>query len=271
LDEARLYDIDINFNTLKVYKSKFEYINDGMIARCFGYINKELDLEEVDNILNKYKNEHKVYEIDKNNIKNFSVNLLEKGRLKGLVDNRNYIACLIRGTITENKNFSTVNSEKNEIESKQEEEEVEIRIPAWIFKDEIVFSGAQTARDFAIPYFKDLLKIEIKIPHYNISKIYNDFKSTGEIFGFGFIDRPNPISAGSIFGEMESDDPLVSELDNSDKNFIAMNLRVGDKIIRVSVYSVGSIVIMQKWISMAENYSRLKLVREALKAYEIKV
>lgn len=253
----------------KVYKSRFEHIN--MIARCFGHINKELDLKEVDKILNKYKNEHKDYKIDKNNIKNFSVNLLEKGRLKGLVD-RDYIACLIKGVITVNKNISTVNPEKNEIERKQEENQVPIYIPAWIFKDEIVFSGAQVARDFAIPYFTDLLKIEIKIPHYDISKIYNDFKSkSGQVFGFGFIDRPNAISAGSIFGEMELDDPLVSELDDSDKNFIAINLKVKDKIIRVSVYSVGSMVIMQKWISMAENYSRLKLVREMLKAYEIKV
>ena len=60
------------------------------------------------------------------------------------------------------------------------------------------------------------------------------------------------------------------ELDDSDKNFVSINLSIRNKIIRASVYSIGSIVIMQKWVSMAESYSKLKIVKDALAGYEIR-
>jgi hypothetical protein len=257
------------FNRDKLYKKESQ--KDTMIGRCFGELSRELNLAEVEKILNENKNKTKSYNLEKRDVKEFSVHNLEKGRLKALVE-RKYIACLIKGDILVNKYVSTVNEEANEIERKNKEEKVSISMPFWIFKDEIVFSGAEAARDFVIPYLKELLGIEIIIPHYDIGRIYNDFKTkTGQVFGFGFIERPNSISAGSIFGEMEMDDPLVAELDESDKNFISINLKVKDKIIRASVYSIGSIVIMQKWNNMAETYPKLKIVRDALKAYEIKV
>jgi hypothetical protein len=261
-----------SFWTGKLFKFHYrDSIHDLMIARCFGHVNKELDLREVDKILNEIKNTKKEYEFNKRGIRRFSIKSMEKGRLKALIE-RNYIACLIKGAIIVDKNISVVNEEKNEIERKKEENEIPITLPFWIFKDGIVFSGAQAARDFLIPFLKETLNIEITIPHYEIGKIYADFKtSPGQVFGFGFIERPNAINAGSIFGEMELDDPLVSELDDSNKSFVSINLKISSKIIRVTIYSVGSIVIMQKWASMAETYSKLKTVKQELSGYESKV
>lgn len=245
--------------------------NNTKLCRCFGHINSELNLKEAEKILIKNKNENHNYSVNKSDIKSFSVNSLESGRLTALSE-RKYIACLIRGQLTVNKNISVVNSFKNEIERQRQENIVPISLPFWIFKDEIIFAGAQVARDFTIPFIKDVLKVEVDIPHYDIKRIYADFKAqAGKVFGFGFIDRPNAISAGTIFGEMELDDPLVEELDDSDKNFVSINLSVRNKIIRVSIYSIGSIVIMQRWLNMAESYSKLKIVKDALAGYEIKV
>ena len=242
-----------------------------MIGRCFGHINSELNLKEVEGILIKNKNQNHNYSIDKSDIKSFSINSLEIGKLTALSE-RKYIACLIKGQLTVNKNIPVVNPFKNEIEQKKQESTVPISLPFWIFKDEIIFASAQTARDFTIPFIKEVLKVDVYIPHYDVKRIYKDFKTqTGKVFGFGFIDRPNAISAGAIFGEMELDDPLVEELDDSDKNFVSINLTIRDKVIRASVYSIGSIVIMQKWLNMAESYSKLKIVKDALTGYEIRV
>ena len=257
-------------NIAKLFKYKVGSMNDVMIGRCFGHIDSELDLKEVEKILIKNKTQNHNYPIDKSDIKSFSVNSLESGKLTALSE-RKYIACLIKGQLTANKNMSVVNPFKNEIEWKKQENIVPVSLPFWIFKDEIIFAGAQVARDFTIPFIKDVLKIEVDIPHYDIKRIYADFKAqAGKVFGFGFIDRPNAISAGTIFGEMELDDPLVEELDDSDKNFVSINLSIRNKIIRASVYSIGSIVIMQKWVSMAESYSKLKIVKDALAGYEIR-
>ncbi|MGC8622304.1 MAG: hypothetical protein ACP5U0_10355 [Caldisphaera sp.] len=246
-------------------------IGNFMIARCFGHINKDLNLKEVERILNDIKTVNKEYKINKKGIELFSVKSVEKGRLKALIE-RDHLACLVKGIIKVNRNTQIINEEKNEIERKKEINEIQIILPFWIFKDGIVFSGAQAARDFLIPFLEDILNIKITIPYYDIGKIYTDLRdSPGRVFGFGFIERPNAINAGSIFGEMELDDPLVSELDDSNKSFVSINLKIKDSVIRITVYAVGSIVIMQKWLNMAETYSKLKIVKQELSKYETSV
>jgi hypothetical protein len=262
---------DFLHNLKAFYTSLFKLnqgrINDIMIGRCFGHLSKPLNLKEADAILKKA--ELKEYHINKRDFKSFRIQAVEKGRLKGLVE-REFITCLIKVELTVNKYIPTIDVERDEIVSKSEEVAIKLSIPAWIFKDEIIFSKAELARDVAVPYLSEILQVKIAIPHYDIKRIYNDYKQeAGKIFGFGFMDRPNSIKSGTIFGEMESDDPLVAELDGEDKSFVAINLKIKESLVRASIYSIGSIVIMQKWLKMAESYPKLRIIRDMLKQYEV--
>ena len=240
-----------------------------MIGRCFGHLSKELNLREADELLKKARGKEFSVDVDKRYIKKFTIKSLEKGRLRALTD-REFISCLLKVELVVNKLLPAIDEEKDEIVQKTQQDTFALSIPAWIFKDEIIFSKAEMAREIAVPYLKRILGIDITIPAYNIGKIYEDYKSeAGKIFGFGFIDRPNSIGKGAIFGEMDVDDPLVAELDESDKNFVAVNLKVGNQIVRASIYSIGSIVIMQSWLKMAENYTKLKAIRKVLEKYEV--
>ena len=261
--------IPLLLGKLKVFRFAHTGINESMIGRCFGHLSKELNLRDVDALLKAAKDKEFTVDVDKRYIKKFTIKRLEKGRLKALVD-RNFISCLLRVELVVNKLLPTIDEERDEIVQKTQEDTFTLSIPAWIFKDEIIFSKAELAREIAVPYLKNILGIDITIPAYDIGKIYDDYKvETGKIFGFGFIDRPNSIGKGSIFGEMDIDDPLVAELDESDKNFVAINLKIGTQIVRASIYSIGSIVIMQSWMKMAESYTKLNAIKGMLAKYEV--
>ena len=234
-----------------------------MIGRCFGKIKKENytlkdAISKIRETSTYFSNEDKTI-----NIKEISF-----GNLKVLKE-RDYLSVLTKVDVKYKKNVPALDKEYNEIYTEKGDFEEHLFLPFWIFKDEIVFSSAQQSRDYIIPFLNKALTQDIKIPMYDVKKIYDDFEPQNRVWGFGFMKRPEAVSAGQVFGEITATDPLVQQLENSSKNFCAINLQITNIEVKVAIYSVGTIVIHKNWSKMTTYRDKLKEVQDTLKPYEI--
>lgn len=190
------------------------------------------------------------------------------GALQGTLREREFLAVLTQVNASVKRYVQSLDPQVNEITSKQEDVSEIVRLPFWIFKDSIVFAKADPSRDFLLPFIQDKLGIQVKIPKYNVQRLFEDKKDYGAIWGFGFNDRPGAISAGALYGEMDQADAMIQEVDGVDKNFVSMTFDVGGEHVKASIYKVGSIVIYKGWNKMAATHQKLKVIKTQLADYE---
>lgn len=83
------------------------------------------------------------------------------------------------------------------------------------------------------------------------------------------MDRPEAIGSGSVYGDIDMTDPLIQELDDSEKNFVCLKLNIKGEETSINVYKSGTVVVRKNWYEMASHISSLKEIRDYLKKYEI--
>jgi hypothetical protein len=238
-----------------------------MIGRSFGHVGSEINLNDFSRILR----EGGSYEWTRDGRvkQRFRIEAIDQGAFAGpeVMQEREFITCLaqIRTEIEKGRPF--LDRRGNEVRIEKEVIPITDRLPFWVFSNEIIFTSARTARQFLLPYFNDELKLNVSIHGYDVEKIYNEKKQIA--CGFGFMNRPESIGSGAIYGDIDLTDPLVQELDDSEKNFVCLTLMVDHEPTSFNVYKSGTVVIKKNWFEMAPNVNNLRRIRAFLEPYEI--
>lgn len=234
-----------------------------MVGRSFGYIVSEnYELRES---VSKMRDSKKEFMLG---VKQVSLTDIAFGNLRALKE-REYLSVLTHFVVKYKKNLPILYKEFNEISTEKGDYEEKFWLPFWLFKDRIIFSSAQQSRDYLVPFLNDALNQDIRIPQYNVQQIYDDFEPQDRVWGFGFMKRPDAISSGQLYGEVAAADPLVQQLENSSKNFCAINLPLHDIELKIAVYSVGTIVVHKNWAKMNTYKDKFKEIQKKLETYEV--
>jgi hypothetical protein len=238
-----------------------------MIGRSLGIVGSDINLDDFSRVLRaggtyEWTHDGKVKQ-------KFRIEAIDQGVFSGpeVIQNREFITCLAEIRIEIEKGRPVLDRRLNEVKIVKETIPMTDRVPFWVFSNEIIFTSAKTARQFLLPYLNDELKLNVSIHGYDVKKIYEDKKSIA--CGFGFMNRPESIGSGAIYGDIDLTDPLVQELDDSEKNFVCLTIPVDHEPISFNVYRSGTIVIKKSWFEMAPNVNNLRRIWSSLRPYEI--
>lgn len=238
------------------------------MGRSFGRVSDNIDLSLFSSRIKEINRYHGYIAMKEN--RPFDIQVIDQGIFSGasVLAEREYIACLATVKLYVEKRSPVLDRDKNEIDVEKAMIEVVEKLPFWVQRDSVIFSRSTDARHFLIPYLQERIRTEINIPHYNVKRIYEDYKPGGRVCGFGFLDRPDAISSGSVYGDIDPTDPLITELDSTEKNFVCLRLNICGDEVSINVYRNGTIVIKKNWYEMGSYLPCLRKVTEFLRGYE---
>lgn len=240
-----------------------------MIGRSFADTGGRTDPKEFSGVLAKgggFK-----WKLQGRNETSYTVDAFLQGTFTGpeVIADRTYLSCLAIITIEGLKNQANLDVPMNEVKIERLPYSYENRLPFWVTKDYMMFTSASAARQYLLPFMKNVAGLDLSIPEYDVKSIYEDYKQSGQVGGFGFMDRPDAIGSGSVYGDIDMTDPLIVELDDSEKNFVCLRLMINSEEISANIYKSGTLVIKKNWNSMANYLEKLVEIRDTLRKYEI--
>ena len=245
-----------------------------MIGRTFIDLEKDIDLNEIKDKLEKERKSTRTY-YSKNGT--YVIEEIKTGQLKDFfstiegTDSRDFLPIILKINISMEDKIPVLNSSQTDIEIKQERVNIHKYLFFWLFKNKIIFSKISDSRKYLIDILENIFGFKINIPFYDVSKIYNDFKSSNNIGAYGFYKRKNSANSGSIFisGQLDDRDPMVKETDLTDKSFVHLK-RVLPKSpnIDFTVYGTGAIVINKNWYNMQSYINEFQEIKDFLTKYE---
>lgn len=240
------------------------------MGRSFADTDRELSLDDFSRLLK----EDEIFESNFAGKKGrYRVEAVQQGIFNGssvLVD-RTYLSCLAFVTVNSERNMPKLDAPKNEVRNEMQPYNFENRFPFWVTENFLMFTGAANARRFLLPFLEQKTGLKLELPEYDVERIYDDYKERGSasICGFGFMDRPEAIGSGSLYGDIDMTDPLIVELDGSEKNFVCLRLNINRMKVSVNIYKSGTLVIKKNWVEMQNYLGKISEIRERFREYEV--
>ena len=240
-----------------------------MIGRSFADTDGRTDLRAFSRVLAEGGGFE--WKLQGRNETSYTVDAFLLGTFTGpeVIADRTYLSCLAIITIKGLKSQANLDAPKNEVKIEKLPYSYENRLPFWVTKDYMMFTSASAARQYLLPFMKNAAGLNLSIPEYDVKHIYEDYKNSGQVGGFGFMDRPDAIGSGSVYGDIDMTDPLIVELDDSEKNFVCLRLDIDNEDVSVNIYKSGTLVIKKNWNLMANYLKKLVKIRDTLRQYEI--
>jgi hypothetical protein len=225
-----------------------------MIGRGFCKLDREVDITEAVRKLDNLKN--KKYYSDIKKIKGYTIKKIEKGTTKNYFpensndEKRNLVPIIFNIEVEKEENLAKINSSQTDIDMDKKLVKSEINLFFWLFSDRIIFSNVPNSRIFLIPRLKEILGFDLKLPEYDVDKVFNDFKadkSKGDIRGYGFKERKDYMHSGFLSGDPDTSDQVVAQTINDKKTQVLLKVNVLGDDVFFTVYSSGSVVIGKNW------------------------